>query len=77
MEEKLQPTANVAHQGIGGKVHVFSTTSKNSTWIIDTSASDHMTKDSDQLQSIRLSPKSVISTANDSISPMTGEGSVT
>ncbi|XP_073110076.1 uncharacterized protein [Elaeis guineensis] len=39
VEEKSQSTANIAHPGIGGKANVFSITSKNSTWIIDTDAS--------------------------------------
>ncbi|KAG8640740.1 hypothetical protein MANES_13G089634v8 [Manihot esculenta] len=53
MEDKSQSIANV-----------LSATSKNSTWIIDTGAFDHMTKDSGQLQSIRASSQSVIPTAN-------------
>ena len=50
--EENQPlsTANVAHPSIIGKVSVFSATSKNITWIIDTGASDHMTWDSSQLK---------------------------
>ncbi|XP_068647532.1 uncharacterized protein [Aristolochia californica] len=39
-------------------------------------ASDHMTRDSSQLKFVLLSPQSVISTANDSTSPITGEGSI-
>ncbi|XP_012845959.1 PREDICTED: uncharacterized protein LOC105965962 [Erythranthe guttata] len=35
-EEKMQSVANMAQQGISGKVDVLSATSKNSTWIIDT-----------------------------------------
>ena len=49
-EENQLPTANVAHPGIIGKTSVFSTASKNRTWIIDTGASDHMTWDSSQLK---------------------------
>jgi hypothetical protein len=74
--ESSQPTANVAHSGIVGKAHVFSATSKNSTWIIDTGASDHMTSDYSQLQSLFPSPQTIISTANGSTSPITGVGSV-
>ena len=51
-ENQPLPTANVAHPGIIGKASVFSATSKNRTWIIDTGASDHMTRDSSQLKSI-------------------------
>jgi len=74
--DQSPPTANVTQPGDVSKAFVFSTTSKNSTWIIDTSASDHMTKDSNQLQSFFSSSKSVISTVNNSTSPISGEGSV-
>ncbi|XP_028100140.1 uncharacterized protein LOC114299566 [Camellia sinensis] len=70
------PTANAAHSGIDGKASVFFAISKNNTWIIDTGVSDHMTRDSGQLQFIFPSPQSVISTANGSTSPITREGSV-
>ena len=63
-ENQPLPTANVAHPGIIGKTSVFSATSKNRTWIIDTGASDHMTWDSSQLKSVLPSSQSVISTAN-------------
>jgi len=49
VEDKSQPTANVAHPSIGGKTNVFFATSKDNTWIIDTSASDHIVRDSGQL----------------------------
>ena len=73
-ENKPLPTANVAYPGIIGKSSVFSTTSKNRTWIIDTGASNLMTRNSSQLKSVLLSSQSVISTANGSTSPITGEG---
>lgn len=41
VEDKPQPTANVAHPGIVGKANVICN-SKNDTWIIDTSASNHI-----------------------------------
>ena len=75
-ENQPLPNANVAHPGIIGKAFVFSATSKNRTWINDTGASDHMTRDSSQLKSVIPSSQSVISTANGSTSPITGEGSV-
>ena len=75
-ENQPLPTANVAHPGIIGKTSVFSATSKNRTLIIDTGASDHMTWDSSQLKFVLPSSQSVISTANGSTSPITGEGSV-
>ena len=75
-ENQLLPIANVAYPGIISKASIFSTTSKNRTWIIDTGASDHMTRDFNQLKSVLPSPQSVISTANGSTSLITGEGSV-
>ena len=75
-ENQPLPTANVAHLGIFGKASVFSATSENRTWIIDTGASDHMTWDSSQLKYILPSSQSIIFTANGSTSPITGEGSV-
>ncbi|KAA8528350.1 hypothetical protein F0562_035705 [Nyssa sinensis] len=75
-ENQPLPTASVAHPGIISKASVFSTTSKNRTWIIDTGALDHMTRDFSQLKSVILSPQSVISIANGSTSPITREGSV-
>jgi hypothetical protein len=74
--DQSPPIANVAQPGDVSKASVLSTTFKNSTWIIDTGASDHMTKDSNQLQSFFSSSKSVISTANGSTSLISGEGSV-
>lgn len=49
VEDKSQPTTNVTHLGIFGKVNVFSALSKNDIWIIDTGALNHMIEDSDQL----------------------------
>ena len=75
-ENQPLPTANVAHPGTIGKASVFSVTSKNRTWIIDTGAFDHMTWYSSQLKSVLPSSQSVISTVNGSTSPITGEGFV-
>ena len=75
-ENQPLPTTNVAHPGIIGKASVFSATSKNRTWIIDTGASDHMMRDSNQLKYVLPSSKSVISTSNGSTSPITREGSI-
>ena len=52
-EKQVQPTTNVVHPGVLSKASVLSVTSKNSTWIIDTSSSDHMTRDSGQLKSLK------------------------
>ena len=75
-ENQPLPNANVAHPGIIGKASVFSVTSKNRTWIINTGASNHMTRDSSQIKSALPSSQSVISTANGSTSSITGEGYV-
>ena len=42
----MHPTVNVVHTGTIDKTSIHSVTTKNSTWIIDTGASDHMTRDS-------------------------------
>ncbi|KAL9432699.1 hypothetical protein AB3S75_027676 [Citrus x aurantiifolia] len=76
-EEQPSPSANVAHPGIIGKASVCSVTSKNRMWIIDTGASEHMTRDFSKLKSVLPSSQSVISTANGSTSPIIGEGSIT
>ena len=49
---------------------------KKSTWIIDTNLSNHMTKDSGKLICHKLSSRSAICIANNSISPVTGERSI-
>ena len=72
-----QPTANVVHPGKIGKNSALSVIAKNSAWIIDTGASDHMTRDSGNLKFPKPSSQSVICTANGSTSLITGEGSVT
>lgn len=68
--------ANVAHQGVVGKASIFSTNSKNRTWINDTGASDHITKDLGQLNYFLSSHHSLISIANGSTFLVTGEGYV-
>lgn len=49
IEDKLQPTTNVAHPDIVDKANVFSEIYKIDNWIINTSASDYMIRDSGQL----------------------------
>jgi hypothetical protein len=66
--ENPQHVANITRPRGSGKVDVFSDTSKNKTWIIDTGASDHMTNDSNKLLSIRPSSQST--------SPIMAEGHV-
>uniref|UniRef100_A0A6N2KJR5 Reverse transcriptase Ty1/copia-type domain-containing protein n=1 Tax=Salix viminalis TaxID=40686 RepID=A0A6N2KJR5_SALVM len=43
--DPAQPTATVAHPGIIGKTFALPVITKDSSWIIDTGASEHMTKD--------------------------------
>ena len=49
---------------------------QNSTWIIDTGATDHMTNSTSHLTSIRSTTQQNILTANGGIAPVTHEGSV-
>jgi hypothetical protein len=72
-----EPPTNIVHLGTPSNASVLSVNSKNSTWIIDTGASNHMTMDYGQLKFFKPSPQSVIFRANGSTSPITGEGSVT
>jgi hypothetical protein len=74
IEDKLQPTTNIAHLSIVDKANALSATSKNNTWIIDTGASDYMVRDTGHLQSLHSSTHSFISTANSSTSLIVGEG---
>ncbi|PRQ26842.1 putative RNA-directed DNA polymerase [Rosa chinensis] len=53
-----------------GKVSV------NSSWIIDTGASDHMTNDPSLLKQLKPSSQNIVSTADGTPTPVTGEGSV-
>ena len=61
--EQVNPTTNVVHPSEIGKTYAHSISTKNITWIIDTGASNHMTRDS--------------CTTNGSISPITWERSIT
>ncbi|PRQ35290.1 putative RNA-directed DNA polymerase [Rosa chinensis] len=63
-------SANVAQSGLKGKVTF------NSIWIIDTGASDHMTNDPSLVKNLRRSPQDVVSTADGTPTPVTGEGSI-
>ncbi|XP_062028861.1 uncharacterized protein LOC133744845 [Rosa rugosa] len=50
--------------------------SMNSSWIIDTGASDHMTNDPSLLEKLKPSSQNIVSTADGTPTPVTGEGSV-
>lgn len=75
-EEQIQPTTNIVHPGTPGNASILFVNSKNSTWIIDTGASNHMNMDYGQLKFFKPSPQSIIFRANDNTSPITWEGSV-
>lgn len=71
--ESEQPdatTANVAHSSISHDVI------SNSTWIIDSGASDHMKNDPKLVKNLRTSPQNVVSTVDGSRSQVKGEGSI-
>ncbi|KAM1740938.1 hypothetical protein ACFX12_011118 [Malus domestica] len=48
----------------------------NRSWIIDTGATDHMTSDASILHSLKTANQTFITSANGSISPVTGEDSL-
>ncbi|KAG8387202.1 hypothetical protein BUALT_Bualt03G0228700 [Buddleja alternifolia] len=89
---KKNPTAAVAETNIdgaeitsglvtstenSGKVFNVSTPVYNSTWIIDSGATNHMTFDSKQVKHVKSSSKKIVSTANGNEAPIIGEGSLT
>lgn len=69
-------SANVAQTGIVGKAFVSPALSTNDTWIIDTGATDHMTNNPKSVKNFNSSSQAVISTADGSLTPVIGEGSV-
>ncbi|KAH0679168.1 hypothetical protein KY284_020253 [Solanum tuberosum] len=71
-----QSTALLATRGNNGKALNSSALVSNSTWIIDSGATDHMTFDSRQVSSLKPSSQKYISTANGSSAPIIGEGSL-
>ncbi|XP_072062323.1 uncharacterized protein [Arachis hypogaea] len=73
IEEK--GSALVATAGNGGKVLNICAPVSNSTWIIDSGASDHMTFDSRQA-SLKPSSQKFVSTANGTSALVIGEGSL-
>jgi hypothetical protein len=77
MEDVAETTsALVARRGNGGKALNSLALISNSTWIIDSGATDHMTFDSRQVASLIPSSQKFISTANGSFAPIIGEGSL-
>ena len=70
-------SALVAMSNCGDKVLHTSAFVINNTWIINSSATDHMTFDSRQISSLRHSSQKFISYANGHTTPIIGEGSLT
>ncbi|KAH0730450.1 hypothetical protein KY289_001638 [Solanum tuberosum] len=76
---KIEPRVNMTQPGITSNNNVnvnVTALSTNNTWIIDSGASDHMTKDPSKLQSLKPSSKPFISIANGGTSPVIGEGPI-
>ncbi|KAK3035841.1 hypothetical protein RJ639_032978 [Escallonia herrerae] len=69
-----QHSALVAATGNGGKALNMSTLVTNSAWIIDSGATDHMTFDSRQVSTLKLSSQKFVTTANGTPAPIVGEG---
>ena len=65
-----------AASGYGGKVLNISTPVSNSAWIIDTGATNHITFDSRQVSPLKFSSQNFVSTANCTLIPIIGEGSL-
>nr|GEX72935.1 hypothetical protein [Tanacetum cinerariifolium] len=78
-EELSIHMANAAHSGSGGKgnTNALFTNSRKNNWIIDTCVSDHMIGDSSNLISKGPSSDTSVSTANGSVCPIVGQGSLT
>ncbi|WVY99005.1 hypothetical protein V8G54_031156 [Vigna mungo] len=72
-EASKDSTALMTIRGNGGE---FSVRITNSTWIIDSGATDHMTFDSRQISSMKPSSKELISTANGDTTSGIGKGSL-
>ena len=62
--------------GNGGKVLNISTPVSNSACIINSGATDHMTFDSRQVSPLKSSSQNYVSTANGTLNPIIGEGSL-
>ena len=69
-------SALAAAVGNGGKVLNISTPVSNSSWIIDSSATDHMTFGSRQVSPLKSSSQHSVSTSNGTSISIIGEGSL-
>ncbi|XP_061338432.1 uncharacterized protein LOC133285237 [Gastrolobium bilobum] len=75
-ESSPHPRANAVYEGILGNSLTLSAHSRNSSWIIDTGASDHMIRDASALQNCFPCPTTTITTANGGSASVTGQGTV-
>ena len=69
-EDQPSNAFNIAQSGMGGKL------SMNRSWIIDTGASDHMCNDPSLLKKLKPSSQNIVSTADGTPTPVTGEVSI-
>ncbi|KAK2996779.1 hypothetical protein RJ639_025625 [Escallonia herrerae] len=69
-----QHSALATAAGNGGKALNMSTLVTNSAWIVDSSATDHMTFDSRQVSTLKQSSQKFVTTANGTPAPIIGEG---
>ncbi|CAL2245805.1 unnamed protein product [Prunus armeniaca] len=75
--EHTSASAFMATSGTTGyALNVSSTSLTSNVWVIDSSASDHMTCDSNKIISLSPYSQSVVSNANSSSSHVVGEGSL-
>ncbi|KAK0591100.1 hypothetical protein LWI29_035615 [Acer saccharum] len=66
----------IATSGNTGKALHTSALNSDNTWIIDSGPTDHMTFDSNHIQSMKPSKQYIVSTTNGTPSPVIGEGSI-
>ena len=69
--------ALIAATDVIGKALNISTHISNSTWIIDSGATDHMAFDSRQVLSLKSSSQKLVCTTNGDTTPVIGKGSLT
>ena len=75
-DDSGEKSSALATVGNGCKVLNSSTPICNSAWIIDSAVTDHMTFDSRQVSPLKSSSQNSVSTANGTLIPIIGEGSL-
>lgn len=71
--EKVSASTNA---GMNGKALKVSASVTNNTWIMDSDATEHMTCESRQVETLKPSTKNVVSVANGNPAPIIREGTV-